>query len=196
MRTRTVSPTRTERPRGARTKSAWLLAVPFLVLARPTPEALVLGAALAAGGLALRGWAAGTIRKDEALTTAGPYAFVRHPLYAGSLLIGIGLGTAGGHWVWPVLVVAFFAAVYSRTVTDEAVRLTALFGHAYVEYAAHVPGLIPRLTPYRSARGAGDFPAGSAGFRWSQYMRHREWEASLGAVAGLAVLAVKMRWLG
>ena len=40
--------------------------------------------------------AAGTIHKGEVLTTWGPYAHLRHPLYAGSFLIGGGLAIAGG----------------------------------------------------------------------------------------------------
>jgi hypothetical protein len=180
-----------DRPRGLRTKSAWLLAIPFLVAARPTGPALAAGAAVAAAGLLLRGWAAGTIRKDEALTTTGPYARLRHPLYVGSFLIGTGLAVAGGHWLWPVLVLAFFAAVYRRTVAEEAERLTSLFGERYWTYAANVPAVLPRLRPYGrtpeepSPRGPDD------GFAWPRYLRNREWEALLGVGAALAVLAAK-----
>ena len=42
---------------------------------------------MAAVGLWIRGWSAGTIHKDEELTTTGPYAFARNPLYVGSFLI-------------------------------------------------------------------------------------------------------------
>ena len=181
-------------PRGTRTKGAWLLAIPYLLLARPRPELLGAGAALVAAGLLLRGWAAGTIRKDEVLTTGGPYAFLRHPLYVGSFLIGVGLGVAGGHWVWPVLVIVYFAVIYQRTLAEERERLGRLFGSRFERYAARVPPLLPRLTPYRAQ---GD-PAerGTASFAWRRYLRNREWEALLGAVAALAVLAAKMRWLG
>ena len=169
-----------------RTKSAWLLVVPFLVLSSPTPTTLGGGAALAVLGLLLRGWAAGTIRKDEELTTRGPYARLRHPLYVGSFLIGTGLGIAGGHWIWPALVAGFFAVIYRRTIAKERRRLTELFGASYVEYAASVPALLPRLTPYPPAAAA------CPGFAWARYLRNREWEALLGAVAAFAVLAVKM----
>ncbi len=179
---------RIERPRGIRTRSAWLVAIPFFLLATPTLAAFAAGAALALAGLALRAWAAGTIRKDEALTTSGPYAHVRHPLYVGSFLVGMGLAAAGGHWVWPALVLAFFVTLYRRTVADEAARLTGLFGHAYVAYAREVPPVRPRLTPYSG-------PQVETGFTWSRYLRHREWEALLGCAAAFAVLAAKLRWL-
>lgn len=169
-----------------RTKSAWLLVVPFLFLSSPTPGTLGGGAALAALGLLLRAWAAGTIRKDEELTTTGPYARLRHPLYVGSFLIGTGLGIAGGHWIWPALVAGFFAVIYRRTIAEERGRLTGLFGASYVEYAASVPALLPRLTPYRTPAAV------PPGFAWARYLRNREWEASLGAVAAFAVLMIKM----
>ena len=48
-------------------------------------------------------WAAGTIRKNRVLTTHGPYAFTRNPLYFGSFIIGIGFG-----------VLAFFVTLAMR----------------------------------------------------------------------------------
>jgi len=173
-----------------RTKSAWLLAIPFLVLSRPTPAALAAGTIFAALGLLLRAWAAGTIQKDEVLTTSGPYAFLRHPLYVGSFLVGIGLSVAGGHWVWSALVIAYFAAVYRPAVAAEGERLGRLFGARYLDYVEAVPALVPRVTPYRSSAAA------ASSFAWSRYLGRREWEALLGTVAALAVLAAKLRWLG
>src|SRR5690606_23242257 len=73
-----------------RLKAVWLLVVPFLWLCRPTLELVLIGASIAGAGLLLRAWAAGTIHKEEDLTTSGPYAFTRNPLYLGSFLIGIG----------------------------------------------------------------------------------------------------------
>jgi hypothetical protein len=177
------------RPRGVRTKSAWLLAVPFLALARPALEPLAAGGAIALIGLVLRGWSAGTIRKDEELTTSGPYAHLRHPLYVGSFLIGVGMSVAGGHWVWTALVVGFFAALYGRTLAEEGERLATIFGTRYQEYAARVPALLPRLTPFRPAEGA------TSGFAWRRYARNREWEALLGTAAAFAALAAKARWM-
>jgi hypothetical protein len=172
-----------ERARGVRTKSAWLLAVPFLILARPTPAPLALGAILAVMGLLLRGWAAGTIRKDEELTTGGPYGHLRHPLYVGSFIIGLGMGTAGGHWAWPLLVLAYFAAAYRRTVVEEQARLAELFGARYREYAAQVPAVLPRLTRFEKDAGAV--------FTWGRYARNREWEALVGAAAVFALLVAR-----
>jgi protein-S-isoprenylcysteine O-methyltransferase Ste14 len=47
----------------------------------------VLGCGLVFAGLAVRSWAAGVLRKTRELTTTGPYALIRNPLYIGSFLI-------------------------------------------------------------------------------------------------------------
>lgn len=177
--------------RELRLKAAWLIAFPFFLFSRPTVELVSIGAVLAVVGLWIRGWSAGTIHKDEELTTAGPYAYTRNPLYVGSFVIGVGVSLAGAHWLWPTLFLVFYAGVYGRTMAHEAARLTDLFGDRYLEYAAHVPGFVPRATPYR----AGD-SGGGRGFRWSQYKRNREWEASLGALGAFGVLLLKSLWLG
>jgi protein-S-isoprenylcysteine O-methyltransferase Ste14 len=170
-----------------RTKAAWLLVVPFLVLTRPTPALLATGGVLAALGLLIRAWSAGTIEKGQSLAVSGPYAFTRNPLYLGSFVIGIGLALTGGHWVWPAAFLVFFGTVYLPTMQREAERLTELFGSRYAEYARQVPTFLPRLTPYRPG------PTQEDGFRWSRYLRYREWEALLGVVAALISMAIKVR---
>jgi len=177
--------------RELRLKAIWLIVVPFFLFVRPTFESVAWGAALACAGLWIRGWSAGTIHKDEVLTTTGPYAFTRNPLYVGSFLIGGGVTLAGGHWVWPVVFLLFYGVVYSRTMAHEAMRLTELFGDEYREYAAHVPGFLPRTTPHR-----GSVLGREGGFRWSQYKRNREWEALLGALAAFGVLLLRSFWPG
>lgn len=177
--------------RRIRTKLVWLPVLPFLWFAQPTRALLLLGAALAVAGLIIRGWAAGTIRKEEDLTTSGPYAYVRNPLYLGSFFIGLGVVFAGGHWIWPALFLAFYGGVYGRTMSGETELLTELFGDRFLHYSEHVPALLPRLTAYRPSQ-----PDSSGGFRFGQYKRNNEWEALLGAGAAFAFLATKQMWLG
>ena len=175
--------------RRLRLRAVWLLVLPFLWFASPTAPLLLMGGALASLGLLVRAWAAGTIHKERELTTTGPYAHTRNPLYVGSFFLGLGLTMVGGHWVWPVLFVAFYAGVYGKTMTGEAALLTELFGDRYRDYAANVPGLFPRLTPYQAPW------AEQGGFTLAQYVRNREWEALLGAVAGFAFLSFKWWWI-
>ena len=91
-----------------RVRAGYPLAMLFLYLASPTPSAIGIGAAIAAAGLVVRGAAAGHLRKLETLTTSGPYAWMRNPLYFGSALLAGGFAVAG-HSVWAarVLVVYF-----------------------------------------------------------------------------------------
>jgi protein-S-isoprenylcysteine O-methyltransferase Ste14 len=89
-------------------------------------------------------------RKDVALVTTGPYAWCRHPLYAWSLLAGIGLGVATHTWTWPLLTAAFLAVIFLRETAREDRLLADLHGAAFRDYAARVPALWPR----RPAPGA------------------------------------------
>lgn len=134
--------------RRVRLKAIWLLLIPFLILARPTPRLLVGGGILALLGAGIRAWAAGCIRKDRELATTGPYAHTRNPLYLGSLLIGTGVTLAGGRWIFVVLFLLFFLVVYRRTILDEKKGLEEEFGDTYRRYREAVPALLPRFTPY------------------------------------------------
>ena len=144
---------------------------------------------MSAAGLSLRAWAAGSIRKDRELATTGPYAHTRNPLYLGSFMLGVGVTIAGGQWVFGVVLLALFLLVYRAIVLREATELEARFGERYRVYSERVPPVVPRITPYR-AEGP-DSPRG--GFPRARYLRNRDWEAALGAVAAFGLLALKLK---
>jgi protein-S-isoprenylcysteine O-methyltransferase len=74
----------------------------------------------------------------------GPYRFVRHPGYAGSLLCLNGISLASGNTVVLLAsIVITFAAYYYRIRTEEAMLL-ASFGEAYESYRRSTGALIPR----------------------------------------------------
>jgi len=151
-----------------------LLAIPAVVLAaagKPSAFSIAVGLPLAFLGEAVRAWAVGysgvTTRGDHvmapALVTAGPYAYVRNPLYAGNAITALGFALAftGGNrpGLRGVLVAASLAtllAVYAVIVPHEERFLRATFGDAYDAYAAAVPPVIPRLTPRGSQQGTYD----------------------------------------
>lgn len=181
--------------RRVRLKAIWLLLVPFLILARPTPGLLLVGGVVALLGLAVRAWAAGCIRKDRELAITGPYAHARNPLYLGSLLIGVGVTLAGGRWYFVVLFLLFFVVIYRRTMLDEEEGLEEEFGDTYRRYREAVPALLPRLTPYvdvaatgRPAAGPGDDGPGDSGDGREAVAaaaaRERAAEGSLGSDGG------------
>jgi protein-S-isoprenylcysteine O-methyltransferase Ste14 len=177
-------------PGSVRVGAAWGLAIPYLLLSHPTWFSLLSGVVLGASGLIVRGWAAGSIDKSRSLATTGPYAHTRNPLYLGSFLIGIGLGVAGGHWIWPLAFLVLFTLIYVPTIRNEAARMGELFGPPYAEYAARVPAFVPRATPYRGSS------ADEGRFEWRRYLRHREWEAILGVAVVFGILMIKMRLPG
>ena len=173
--------------RKLRLRAVWLLIIPFLWLAQPTPTLLLAGAALAVVGLLIRGWAAGLLRKEQVLATGGPYAHTRNPLYLGSFFLGLGVTLAGGQWYFVAIFAAFYLGIYGRTMRGEAELLEGLFGDAYRHYAANVPLLFPRLTRYRPQE-AGE----SRSFTFERYFGNREYEALLGAIAGFGFLFLRM----
>jgi protein-S-isoprenylcysteine O-methyltransferase Ste14 len=140
--------------------SAYLLVahVPLPLLNdRFAPLALwlaVLGAALTFAGLAFAIWArfviAGNwssyveLKRDHELIVAGPYRWVRHPIYTGLLLAFVGSALAVGEWRG-VLAVAIVAASFWRKLKLEEAVMRRQFGEAYARYAARVPALIPFL---------------------------------------------------
>jgi protein-S-isoprenylcysteine O-methyltransferase Ste14 len=171
-----------------RLRSVWLLVPLFLVLADPSDRLLLAGAALAAVGGLVRGWAACTIRKNKILTTTGPYAHTRNPLYLGSSLVGLGVVVGSGSLGLLVVFLAFFTLVYRRTIRDEERHLEELFGEDYRHYAAAVPAFVPRLRPYR---GVG---REATRFSLRHYFGQREWELVLGVTLAFLALWGKMEW--
>ena len=176
--------------RRLRLKTVWLAVFPFLWMANPDMVSLLLGAGLALPGLWIRGWSAGTIHKDKKIAMTGPYALTRNPLYLGSFCIGLGVALAGGQWLWFLAFLAFYIAIYSKTMEREVRHLTELFPDVYSEYASSVPMFFPRITVW-SSRNEIDF----GGFCWSQYHRNKEWEASVGVISVFMVLCAKVAWV-
>ena len=137
-------------------------------------------------GLVIRALASGYVRKNEALATSGPYAYVRNPLYLGSLLMGLGFCVAARSWWVGVALVVMLVAIYLPVIRDEETFLRKTFPE-FEEYARRVPRIVPRFVPGSAAEGEGP-----AGFSLELYLKHREYKALLGAVGMMAALVVKM----
>ena len=132
---------------------AVLAALVLLAWAEPSPRSLAIGAPLVALGLLVRTWAVGHLVKTERFTVTGPYAYVRHPLYLGTLAIGIGTAAMLGGWpgwLGVAVVATWFAASYlPRKERVETERLMARHGDVYARYRREVPALVPRLRAWR-----------------------------------------------
>ena len=167
-----------------RVPMGFLVAAVYLWLARPTWITLALSLAAVLPGLWLRAYAAGYVKKNAELTTTGPYAYTRNPLYLGSMLIAFGFGAAAGNWILLAVLVVLFAAIYIPTIQGEERYLRAHF-RAFESYARRVPRLLPRLTPAATS-------ARPALFSKERYLHHREYNASMGAGAIYLVLALRL----
>ena len=164
----------------------FLLAVLYFWLAKPTPTSIVAGAVIALLGVALRAAASGHITKNAALTTTGPYAYTRNPLYVGSIVIAGGFAVAARSWVIVLLMTALFLAIYVPVIRDEEAFLRAQFPD-YVDYEKTVPRFFPRFG-VRTTDTSGAFSR-------QRYLHHREYNALIGTAAMLAALLIKMLWL-
>ena len=96
-------------------------------------------------GLLLRLWSILYIggRKGKHLQTKGPYSLVRHPLYLGSLLLGLGFALITNNLIVLGIVLLFFLLQYSLTIRAEEAELLQVFGEEYSEYRRRVPCFLP-----------------------------------------------------
>jgi protein-S-isoprenylcysteine O-methyltransferase Ste14 len=105
------------------------------------------GMALAAAGkLRLGRWFSATfgVKPGHELVTDGPYALVRHPIYAGLLAALLGASVAWNSLATLALAAALSVPLFFHTVYEERL-FDAHFGPAYETYRRRVPRLIPRL---------------------------------------------------
>ena len=168
-----------------------LYVIGVVILVEHQPDASTLAAALPmlVIGALLRGWGAGHLVKNDVLTTTGPYAHVRHPLYLGTILIGTGFAIAIGG-VWTLLILAglwpWFALVYfPRKERVESERLERLYGEQFSRYRAAVPALWPCLRAWRD-NGESPMPRRVSAWAIARYSENNE----LGTL-----LAVCVGWL-
>jgi protein-S-isoprenylcysteine O-methyltransferase Ste14 len=171
--------------RRIRVPLGFVFAVLYFGLAHPTWRSMALGAILIMPGLLVRALASGNVRKNEALATSGPYAYTRNPLYLGSLLIGIGFAVAARSWWVGIVLVVLFFAIYLPVIRDEETFLRQRFPE-FAGYAQRVPRIIPRIIPAQTETQP------SSGFSFDLYLKHREYNALLGALAMMGILAARV----
>jgi len=170
--------------RRIRVPVGFVFAAFYLWRARPSWACLAAGGAIVVIGLALRAYASGYLRKASELTTTGPYAYTRNPLYLGSLIIAAGFAVAARN-LWIALAIAvIFVAIYAPVMNFEEQFLRSQF-QGFDEYAQRVPRLLPRLSAAAGPRGQ---------FSLELYRKHGEYNAALGAAAILAALIFKLVW--
>lgn len=168
-----------------RTAAAGAIGLVLFLVAEPEPGWFIPGAILTLGGEWLRLWAAGHLRKNKRLTTTGPYAYVKNPLYLGTLLITIGYSAmAKNEYIMIAGFVWFFIYYAPYKKRQEHEKLIKSFGDKWLEYDKAVPDYIPRLTPY---------PGGSENrWDWSVVKENSEHETAAAVFIGFVVMLLMM----
>lgn len=169
-----------------RVPCGFVLLTAFAWLAEPTLESMLLGLPVALVGLAIRAWAAGYLAKNQDLATGGPYAWVRNPLYLGTLIAALGIVVACRNWVLAAAFAAVFLMVYLPVIELEEQHLRQIFP-GYENYAQQVHRLLP-LKRWRSG--------GRRSFSWQLYRKNEEYQAALGFVLAMAWMMLKIWWIG
>jgi protein-S-isoprenylcysteine O-methyltransferase Ste14 len=141
---------------------------------------MLIGLPVAVFGLLLRAWAGGHLAKDQQLATSGPYAYLRNPLYVGTLTVAGGLVIASRNIWLALLFAAAFLLVYLPAVELEEQHLREIFPD-YGEYAARVSRFIP----------VSRYPRGSRRFSAALYRKNEEYKAALGFLVASAWLVAK-----
>lgn len=124
---------------------------------QPTREMLIAGGVVALIGTLIRLWASGHVKKNKVLATDGPYAYVRHPLYVGNILILLGFSMASNLWWAYALMVFLILFYYPPAISYEDAKLNRLFGEEWQNWSRNIHALIPTFTN----------KAGSTSSEWS-----------------------------
>ncbi len=139
---------------------------------QPTTRSLLAGLPVALLGQLLRVWAAGHLEKSREVTQSGPYRLTRHPLYAGSILMGAGFAVASASWVVAAVVAVYLATTIAVAIRTEEAYLRAAFGDAYDHYAR------------------GTAPAVRRRFSLARAIRNKEYRSAVGFLMVSAALVM------
>jgi len=85
----------------------------------------------------------------DALNTTGMYSVVRHPLYLGNFLIGLGIALVAWVWWLPAIYTLAFCLYYERIMFAEEEFLHRTFGEEFDRWAATTPAFWPRFSQWR-----------------------------------------------
>ena len=165
-----------------RVAGGFLLLAVFTWVSQPTRASLVAGLSIAVAGLCLRGWAAGHLAKNEQLAISGPYAYMRNPLYAGTLIAALGMVIAARSVWLGILFAVVFLFVYLPAIELEEQYLRVIFS----EYAAYAQR-VHRFLPLAKWRGQ------AARFSWKRYWRNEEYKAVAGFLIAVLWLVIRFR---
>ncbi len=83
-------------------------------------------------------------REKAYLVTAGPYRWIRHPLYTGVIPMGVFVSLVTATWWFAAMTLLMFALLWLRTAIEER-HLVARFGESYRDYMNQTGRFLPRV---------------------------------------------------
>ena len=139
--------------------AAWVYRAGWMIFSTATIAILVLGILLSFVAALLRTWGSAYLGASvvhsgglhgDGVVAAGPYRWMRNPLYIGTFLhtLALALLMPPSGAVFCVIAIGFFQL---RLIGTEEVFLRGRLGEAYVAYCARVPRLVPALRPRLAA---------------------------------------------
>jgi len=158
----------------------FVVAALVLYLATPRTFTILVGLPFAVAGALLRGMAAGVIRKDSKLATAGPYSWTRNPLYVGSFLLTVGFAIMSASWIAALVLIVPSLVIYPNVIRNEEAHLGRLFPEDFRSYCSRVPRFLPKFGPFERS------------FSFKQYLANREYNTALGFAVVLTVFILKL----
>lgn len=165
-----------------RVPAGFVLLVAFAWLSQPSLFSMEAGLPIALCGLFLRAWAAGHLAKNQDLATSGPFAYVRNPLYLGTLITAAGLVAAAREFRLALLFAVVFLLVYLPAIELEEQHLRSIFP-AYGDYAARIHRFLP----------VAKWPGAGKAFSLPLYRKNEEYKALIGFFIAVAWLIRKLR---
>ena len=108
-----------------------------------------LGLAIISAGQILRiitrGYKSEQLHISKKVITDGPYAFVRHPMYLGSFLIGLGATIILLNFYTVLLYIILYQIWYGYQIKIEQEKLLSHFGQDYTDYSETTPSMFPNF---------------------------------------------------
>jgi len=131
------------------------LLLPGAAIASVARTLFIIGICCVLAGTALRWYAVATLGRYFTVNVAtqaaqrviefGPYRYIRHPAYAGSLLTLVGFALALGNWVGFLAMLILSGSAFGYRIAVEEATLLSALGNSYARYMNHTWRLIPFL---------------------------------------------------
>ncbi|MCP4482676.1 MAG: isoprenylcysteine carboxylmethyltransferase family protein [bacterium] len=170
----------------------FLFGFAYLIFAKPASLGMLIsGITLGVVGETIRLIASGYIIKTDELATYGPYAYIRHPLYLGSFIMGLGMCLALFSSFFPLhafiftaTYLVFFFSVYIPVLKKEEAVLIEKYQDEYLNYKSTVPMLFPLQLKKYASKTAKKFDK-------KTFLNNKEYQALSGLLLIIAILIIK-----